>query len=137
MGRKLSQIIEGLPKSRRDAIEKRAAKISEEMVQASLQELRKAADKTQAQIAAAMGLAQNAISQIESRPDMLLSTLNRYVDAVGGRVMVVVELRDGKRFQIRKDAPTSAMHPGPELIQVPIAARKAGSPRKAAARRAR
>lgn len=136
MGRKLSQIIEGLPKSRQDAIEKRAAKISEQMVQASLQELRKAADKTQAQIAAAMGLAQNAISQIESRPDMLLSTLNRYVEAVGGRVMVVVELKDGKRFQIRKDTPASAMRAGSELPQVQIAVARAGSPRKAAARRA-
>ena len=137
MGRKLSQILARLPKARRNAIEKRAARISEEMIRASLQELRQAADKTQAQIAASMGLAQNAISQLESRADLRLSTLHRYVKAIGGSVMVVVELNDGKRYQIRSGATALAMPESPGRPQVPVAVARGGTARKAAERRAK
>jgi hypothetical protein len=132
MGRKLDQIISSLPKARREAIEKRASMISEAMVQASLQELRQAAEKTQAQIAASMGLAQNAVSQLEGRSDLRLSTLKRYVDAVGGTVMVVVELKGGRRFQIRQGASDLAMSP-----QGASAVTKRGMNRKLPARRAK
>jgi len=132
MGRKLDQVISSLPKARREAIEKRASMISEAMVQASLQELRQAAEKTQAQIAASMGLAQNAVSQLEGRSDIRLSTLKRYVDAVGGTVMVVVELKGGKRFQIRQGASDLAMSPhGSPAVT------KHGANRKLPARRAK
>ncbi len=134
MGRKLEQVISGLPKARRAAIEKRALKISEAMVRASLQELRQAAEKTQAQIAASMGLAQNAVSQLESRADLRLSTLKRYVDAVGGTVMVVVELKGGRKFQLRqgKNDGATAMLP-----HASAAITKAGANRKASGRRAK
>lgn len=132
MGRKLDQIISSLPKARREAIEKRAKAISEAMVQASLQELRQAAEKTQAQIAASMGLAQNAVSQLESRADLRLSTLRRYVDAVGGTVTVVVELKGGKRYQIRQGTPDLAISP-----RRSFSVTKRGAERKSPDRRAK
>lgn len=132
MGRKLDQVISSLPKARREAIEKRAKAISEAMVQASLQELRQAAEKTQAQIAASMGLAQNAISQLESRADLRLSTLRRYVDAVGGTVTVVVELKGGKRYQIRQGTPDLAISP-----RRSVSVKKRGAERKSPDRRAK
>ncbi|MEV0136880.1 helix-turn-helix transcriptional regulator, partial [Dactylosporangium sp. NPDC050688] len=51
----------------------------------NLAAVRKAADLTQVDLAKAMGVAQSEISRIESRPDMLLSTLASYLAAAGDR----------------------------------------------------
>jgi DNA-binding XRE family transcriptional regulator len=56
----------------------------------NLAAVRKAADLTQVELAKAMGVAQSEISRIESRPDMLLSTLASYLAAAGDRPRVVV-----------------------------------------------
>ncbi|MEV8511370.1 helix-turn-helix transcriptional regulator [Dactylosporangium sp. NPDC051484] len=56
----------------------------------NLAAVRKAADLTQVELARAMGVAQSEISRIESRPDMLLSTLASYLAAAGDRPRVVV-----------------------------------------------
>jgi DNA-binding XRE family transcriptional regulator len=56
----------------------------------NLAAVRKAADLTQVELARAMGVAQSEISRIESRPDMLLSTLAGYLAAAGDRPRVVV-----------------------------------------------
>ncbi len=117
MGRKLNQVIAALPKARREAIEKRSAAIAEEMVQASLKELRQAAEKTQSQVADSMGLAQNAVSQLESRADLRLSTLSRYVEAVGGSMSVVIKLKNGQRFQLRSDGIVRVMGARPKAAR--------------------
>lgn len=56
----------------------------------NLAAVRRAADLTQVELAKAMGVAQSEISRIESRPDMLLSTLAGYLAAAGDRPRVVV-----------------------------------------------
>jgi transcriptional regulator with XRE-family HTH domain len=137
MGRKLNQIIEALPRTRREAIHKNAARIAEAMVQASLQELRQAADKTQAEVAAKMGLAQNAVSQMESRSDLRLSTLNRYVEAMGGQVNVVIVLRDGQRFQLRRNGKVRAIAANAGEVKESAVAAKAASHRGQPARRSK
>ena len=58
----------------------------------NLAAVRKAADLTQVALAKAMGVAQSEISRIESRPDMLLSTLASYLAAAGERPRVVVTI---------------------------------------------
>ena len=58
----------------------------------NLAAVRKAADLTQVELAKAMGVAQSEISRIESRPDMLLSTLASYLSAAGDRPRVVVTI---------------------------------------------
>ena len=58
----------------------------------NLAAVRKAADLTQVELAKAMGVAQSEISRIESRPDMLLSTLASYLAATGDRPRVVVTI---------------------------------------------
>lgn len=58
----------------------------------NLAAVRKAADLTQVELARAMGVAQSEISRIESRPDMLLSTLAGYLAAAGDRPRVVVTI---------------------------------------------
>ncbi|GAA2634407.1 helix-turn-helix domain-containing protein [Paractinoplanes durhamensis] len=70
--------------------------IREEMAEAdrtyaeNLAAVRRAAELTQVELARAMGVAQSEISRIESRPDMLLSTLAGYLAAAGDRPRVVV-----------------------------------------------
>lgn len=59
------------------------------MEQATLKDLRKAAQQTQEDLAAALGVGQGAVSRLEKSSDMLLSTLQHYVQSVGGRLEMV------------------------------------------------
>lgn len=84
-------------RARRGAAE-RVDSIRAEMAEAdrvyaeNLAAVRKAADLTQVELAKAMGVAQSEISRIESRPDMLLSTLASYLAVAGDRPRVVVTI---------------------------------------------
>src|SRR5947207_2083516 len=51
-----------------------------------LQELRHARELTQATLAETMECGQDEISKLERRADMLVSTLRRYVEAMGGQL---------------------------------------------------
>lgn len=103
MGRKISEIIQALPKSRRDAIERNADRLAHEMIEYSLKELRESTNKTQAEVALALKVPQNAVSQLESRQDMRLSTVERYVAALGGTLSLLVELGEGRRCLLRHE----------------------------------
>jgi transcriptional regulator with XRE-family HTH domain len=63
--------------------------IADEM---SLRELRKAMGKTQAQLARKLKKPQATVSRIERQSDMLISTLDHVVRALGGRVRILAEL---------------------------------------------
>ncbi|HVC60308.1 MAG TPA: helix-turn-helix transcriptional regulator [Acetobacteraceae bacterium] len=63
--------------------------IAEEM---SLRDLRKALGKTQAQLARKLNKPQATVSRMERQSDMLISTLDQVVHALGGRVRLVAEL---------------------------------------------
>ncbi len=89
MGRTLKEIMDSLPAARRRQIEARAKElIAEEL---SLQDLRKAMGKTQVQMAKKLGVGQDAISRVEQRADMLLSTLGDYVKGMGGELSLIAE----------------------------------------------
>lgn len=60
--------------------------------------IRKAAGKTQVQVAEAARMAQGDVSRLESQEDMMLSTLKRYAEALGARVEVAFELPNGVRI---------------------------------------
>ena len=56
--------------------------------------IRKAADLTQAELAERLGTDQGSVSKLESRQDMLLSTLASYLKATGAdAVSIVVSVR--------------------------------------------
>lgn len=57
---------------------------------ATLKDLRKVTHHTQDDLADAMGVGQGTISRIEKRDDMLLSTLQHYVESVGGTLQILV-----------------------------------------------
>lgn len=61
----------------------------------TLAELRKARAMTQTQLASSLGMTQSGVSQMESRADVYVSTLRSYVQALGGRLEIVVVFPDG------------------------------------------
>ena len=90
----LEEFISEFPPARRKLIEARTRKlIAEEM---SLRELRAAQKRTQASVAKTLGVGQDSVSRLEKRSDLLLSTLRSYIEAVGGRLSIVVEFPNRK-----------------------------------------
>jgi transcriptional regulator with XRE-family HTH domain len=85
MARKLDDVIAALPAERRARIEQRAQQL------ATLKDLRTAAEQTQEDLAAALGVGQDTISRLERRSDMLLSTLRHYVEGMGGTLELVAK----------------------------------------------
>jgi transcriptional regulator with XRE-family HTH domain len=82
MARPLNEKIAELPAARREKVEARAAElIAEEM---SLRDLRRAMGKTQAKVAADLGVGQDSVARYEQRTDMLISTLSEFIHKVGG-----------------------------------------------------
>lgn len=88
MARNLDQILESLPDERRTKVARRAAEI------ATLKDLRQAVERTQEELATVLGVGQDSISRLEQRSDMLLSTLRRYVEAMGGTLELVAQFPD-------------------------------------------
>jgi len=116
----LERIRKKLNSSRRKKVEARAAQlIAEEM---TLRELRGARRLTQVRMAKELGISQDGISKLEKRSDLLLSTLRRTVEAMGGSLSLIAEFPDrspvvlsgiaqeevGPKFSARKRARTHA-----------------------------
>jgi transcriptional regulator with XRE-family HTH domain len=88
----LNDRMKGIRPARRKKIEARAAAlIAEEM---TLQELRQARKLTQVRLAKALGISQDGVSRLEKRSDLLLSTLRKTVEAMGGNLSLVAEFPD-------------------------------------------
>jgi len=90
MGRTVNEVIAALPEKRRRRIEARYEQLKSEVE--SLGELRRAAGKAQAEIAATLNIKQPSVSKIEKQGDMHLSTLRSYIEAIGGELDLVVRL---------------------------------------------
>ena len=54
----------------------------------TLRDLRKGHELTQENLAAALGVKQGSVSNLENRSDMLLSTLREYIEALGGELQL-------------------------------------------------
>lgn len=72
-----------------------AAKTEALLLEMQLTELRQAREKTQAEVAAALGTGQAAVSKLERREDMYVSTLREYVEALGGELRLVAAFPEG------------------------------------------
>ncbi|MDE0388382.1 MAG: helix-turn-helix transcriptional regulator [Rhodospirillales bacterium] len=79
------------PDTRRRVEERAAELIAEEM---TLRELRKARQLTQARVAAELGISQDGVSRLEQRSDLLLSTLRKTVEAMGGSLSLIAKFPD-------------------------------------------
>ena len=88
----LKQKMKSIGSARRKKIEARAdGLIAEEM---TLQELRQARKLTQVRMAKVLGITQDGVSRLEKRSDLLLSTLRKSVEAMGGNLSLVAEFPD-------------------------------------------
>ncbi len=70
-----------------------------EVMELSLQALRESLGKTQVELAEALEVSQSELSASERREDRLISTLRRYVEALGGELEVCA-LVGGKRIRL-------------------------------------
>ena len=84
--------IAGLDPARRRRVEDRASElIAEEM---TLRKLRKARQLTQVNVARKLGISQDGVSRLEQRSDLLLSTLRKTVEAMGGNLSLIAKFPD-------------------------------------------
>ncbi len=98
--------IAGLDPARRRKVEERVAElVAEEM---TLRDLRKARQLTQASIARQLGITQDGVSRLEQRSDLLLSTLRRTVEAMGGSLSLVARFPDGPPVELTGIAETAS-----------------------------
>ena len=61
-----------------------------------LHELRRALNRSQAELALRMGSSQPAVSQFERGEDVRLSSLRRYLEGLGARLQIVALFDDGE-----------------------------------------
>jgi len=80
-----------------EAIERKARR---EVLLMSMRELRELSGKTQAEVAKVAEMTQGELSRAERRDDHLLSTLRRYVEALGGELEVEAVFGD-RRVRLR------------------------------------
>lgn len=82
-----------LPKDRQERITTKAQKLKQAY---ELSQLRQTANLSQSQLADKMGVSQANISKIENGGDVQLSTLQKYVTALGGKLAVTATMDDGQ-----------------------------------------
>ena len=92
MGKTLRKKIESLSVDRQAKIQMMADEfIAEEM---TLRALREARHLTQVQLAKRLNIGQDAVSRLEKRTDLHLSTLTQSIQAMGGELELVVKFPD-------------------------------------------
>ncbi|WP_419553544.1 helix-turn-helix domain-containing protein [Candidatus Poriferisodalis sp.] len=81
--------------SRPGAVERLAALRDETLNEIGLYELRRALDRSQTDLGAALGISQSAVSQLERGDDIRVSTLRSYIARLGGKLRIVAVFDDG------------------------------------------
>jgi len=98
MTKSLNDKMKSLSVDRQNSIQDRANDlIAEEM---TLRDLRLALKKTQEDLGTALHMKQDGISRLENRSDMLISTLNKYIKAMGGTLKLTAEFPNRPSVEI-------------------------------------
>jgi transcriptional regulator with XRE-family HTH domain len=63
---------------------------------ALLREVRRARQMTQETLAETLGMSQSEVSKVERRADVYVSTLRRYIEAMGGELQIVARFPNGE-----------------------------------------
>lgn len=92
MAKKFRDLAGAMPPERQEAARRRTAEMLAEM---PLHELRRARRLSQEHLAAQMRQSQSAVSRLERRADMYVSTLRGYVRAMGGELDIIARFPDG------------------------------------------
>lgn len=89
--RPFQDLIDEMPPKRRTRLEaarRTLAQEGDELIMMDLEELRRTCDLSQEEMAGRLDTQQAQISRLERRNDLLVSTLRRYVDALGGQLEI-------------------------------------------------
>jgi DNA-binding XRE family transcriptional regulator len=93
MARKFSELYEKMSPESRARVEER---VKATLAAMPLEELREARELTQTQLAQVLQVSQGAVSKVERRADMYISTLRSYVSAMGGDLQIRAVFPDGE-----------------------------------------
>ena len=91
--RPFSDLTKDFTPERRRRIDEMKSKLVTEM---PLHELRRARAMTQRDLARTLNVNQPAVSKLEQRADVYVSSLRSYIEAVGGRLRIVAEFPEGE-----------------------------------------
>jgi DNA-binding transcriptional regulator YiaG len=92
MAKKFRELYDRLPAPVRERVE---ARVHDALLELSLQELREARELTQQQLAEHLKSGQAAVSKLERRTDMYVSTLRRFIEAMGGELEIIARFPEG------------------------------------------
>lgn len=93
MATSFRKIRETMDPERQERIRKRTEELLAEL---PLHELRQARALSQQELAEVLGLNQATISKLERRTDMYLSSLRRFVEAMGGQLEICARFPEGR-----------------------------------------
>jgi len=96
MAKRWADLKAKLPAERRERMARRTDELLLEM---DLRELRRMVGVTQTQLAQRLKSSQGEVSQAERREDFRVSTLRRYVEALGGRIEIIADFGN-KRYRL-------------------------------------
>jgi transcriptional regulator with XRE-family HTH domain len=82
-------------KAKPETIAAAAEKTRQMVERLHLADLRKAREMTQEDLARSLKISQTEVSQIERRSEVYISTLRRYIGALGGDVVITARFGDG------------------------------------------
>ena len=88
-----SELTRDFTPERRQRIDEMKRELVAEM---PLHELRRAREMTQRDLARTLNVNQPAVSKLEQRTDVYVSSLRSYIEAVGGRLRIVAEFPEGE-----------------------------------------
>ena len=81
-----------IPPEQRARIEKKASKLLEEM---SLNDIRLSRRCSQTELADLLEIRQASVSKLEHRSDIHVSSLRKYIEALGGKLVIQAEFPEG------------------------------------------
>lgn len=92
MARNFKELRAKMDPARRARVEQR---VQEALKSMPLEGLRDARELTQTQLAQVLNISQGAVSKVERRTDMYISTLRSYVRAIGGDLQIRATFPEG------------------------------------------
>ena len=98
MAKTIHEFIATLPPEEQESIKEGYKELWAEYM--AMQEIRKAMALTQEEVAKRLHIAQSSLSRLEKRNDLLISTLRKFIEAMGGRLHITVTFPDRPPVEI-------------------------------------
>ncbi len=98
MAKPLSELIK---KTAPAVVSAARAKADQEIFELRLSQLRQTVEMSQHDLASALGISQPSVANLEKRGhEVKISSLKRYIEALGGKLSLDVEMPDGRHIGI-------------------------------------